>query len=210
MTLKLNGIEIPEPAIQFELDRLVQFYSQHLSPAELGNQMDVLKQKARDQAVGGMLLMAEATKIHFEIPGSDIEAKVKTMTENAGGPEAFQQILKNQGMTDVMVRSSIENGMRVDMLIEKITEGVGNPSEDDMHAHFEEHKHEYAQPYPSHEQPFHHGVSGSKPGPASSCRDHKTTSRATAEGSPSQGNLSCSNCSMIPHLKGRFFVWKIN
>ena len=52
MGLSVNGVEIPEGAIGFELKRLIQFYSQHMPEEQIEEQMETLKAKARDQAIG--------------------------------------------------------------------------------------------------------------------------------------------------------------
>ena len=46
MALRVNGEEIPEEAIRFELDRLVKFYSNHMSADQIRHQMDALREKA--------------------------------------------------------------------------------------------------------------------------------------------------------------------
>ena len=47
MTIRVNGEPIPESAIQFELNRLVRFYTEHMSTEELPKQMDLLKRKGK-------------------------------------------------------------------------------------------------------------------------------------------------------------------
>ena len=42
MAIRVNGVLIPEQAVLAELKRLIDYYSQHFSRAELGRQMEVL------------------------------------------------------------------------------------------------------------------------------------------------------------------------
>ncbi|NQT94055.1 MAG: peptidylprolyl isomerase [Lentisphaerae bacterium] len=146
MTLSVNAEPIPEGAIQYELDRLVRFYSEHMSASEIRSQMDALKRRAKEQAIGGRLLIVEAARLDIQVPEEDIRDRLDRMVENAGGRPAFDEILQRQGMTEEAVRQSIEQGRRVDLLVDRITEGTPDPTEDEIKAHFEEHGEEYSRP----------------------------------------------------------------
>jgi len=146
MVIRVNGEEIPESAILFEFNRLVKFYSEHMSAEQIKQQMDVLKQKARDQAIGAKLLMNEANRLDIKVPTDEVEERVAKMVENAGSPEAFDKILASQNLTMDVVRDSIEKGRRVDQLVTKITADVPDPTEAEIRAHFEAHAKEYTKP----------------------------------------------------------------
>lgn len=146
MTLYVNGAPIPEEAIQYELDRLVRFYSEHMSASEIRSQMDALKRHAKEQAVGARLLVVEAARLDIQVPGDDVRERLDQMIENAGGRPAFDEILRQQGMTEEAVLQSIEQGRKVDLLVDRITEGTPDPTEDEIRAHFEEHGEEYSRP----------------------------------------------------------------
>ncbi|MFC1498210.1 peptidylprolyl isomerase [Verrucomicrobiota bacterium] len=146
MTIKINGEEIPEQAIEYELGRLIKFYSGHMSAEQIRKQMDALKEKACDQAVGAKLLINEANKLDITVPASDLDEKINEMVKNSGSEEMFDQLLQSQNMTRQMVRDSLTRGRQVDMLIEKIIEGASDPTEEEIKAHFEAHKKEYKKP----------------------------------------------------------------
>lgn len=143
MTLRVNGVEITDEAIQFELSRLIRFYSEHMSEAEVRNQLELLRKKARDQAVGARLLIEEAERLDFEVPEGEISARVEQMLEESGGREAFRELCSRQNMTEDMVRQAIARGRRVDMLIERVTEGLDDPGEEDIRTHYDAHTAEY-------------------------------------------------------------------
>jgi parvulin-like peptidyl-prolyl isomerase len=114
-----------------------------MSPAQIKAQMGSLRKKAKEQAVGTRLLIEEASRLDFHIPPDYVERRLQTMVQNAGGAERFRALLGAQNLTEPMVRRSIEQGRRVDMLIEKVTEDVSEPTEKEMEAHFREHVKEY-------------------------------------------------------------------
>jgi peptidyl-prolyl cis-trans isomerase C len=146
MALTVNGHPIPDAAIQFELDRLVRFYAEHMAAEQIRAQMDALRARARQQAIGARLLLDEAAALDIRVPEEDVDERIGAMIEQAGGRDAFEALLARQGYTEEAVRSSIVNGRRVDQLVDRITAGVADPGEDDIRAHFEAHGAEYARP----------------------------------------------------------------
>ncbi|MBN1557247.1 MAG: peptidylprolyl isomerase [Lentisphaerae bacterium] len=146
MSIRVNGQPIPDSAIRFELDRLVKFYSAHMSAEQLRAQMDTLREKARQQAIGARLLIEESNKLDIFVPPEEVENRLGEMIEHAGGREAFEALLQRQGLTEAQVRRSIEQGRRVDRLVDRITEGVSDPTEEEVRAHFQAHRKEYTRP----------------------------------------------------------------
>ena len=146
MTIRINDEIIPEEAIIFELSRLIQFYSQHMSETEVRGQMDILKQRAKDQAIGAKLLIDEANRLDIGVPKEDVEKRFEDMIKQAGGKDAFATVLQSNNLTEEKVKEDIERGRRVDLLVNKITEGLQDPTEEEMADHFKQHPDEYKKP----------------------------------------------------------------
>lgn len=146
MTVKVDGREIPQEAIDHEFNRLVRFYSEHMSARQIRDQEGILRKKAVDQAIGARFLLTEACRLDIRPRPEDVEAKLQATANDAGGKKAFEKILKKQNLNEDTLRSIIAQGCKVDMLIEKITSGLPEPTEDEMRRHFEEHRDEYARP----------------------------------------------------------------
>lgn len=146
MTIKINGEVLPEVAIQYELERLVKFYSEHVSPEELQSQADILKKRAREQAIGAKLLINETSRLDIKVPAEEIDQRLEAMVKNAGGKAAFARLLKESSSDEAAIRKSIEQGRRVDILVERITQVVPEPTEDEIFQHFKKHSAEYRRP----------------------------------------------------------------
>jgi len=144
MTLKVNGEIIPTEAIEFELARLIQFYSDHMSEVEVRKQMDILKDRARQQAIGAKLLIDEAVKLDLQVTADDIRKKLNEMIEGAGGREKFDALLEKQKLTEDAVCAGIARSRKVDFLVDKLTEGISDPTEAEIREHFQSHAKEYA------------------------------------------------------------------
>lgn len=140
MALKVNGEIISEEAIRFELDRLVRFYSEHLPWEQVQKNMDVLRKRAREQAIGTRLLMMEARKMNFKVPPEEVDKRLNSLKADAGGEEAFQEALRRQNYTEEMVRYSIIMDKQLDMLIAQITADVRDPTEEEIRAFYEENR----------------------------------------------------------------------
>lgn len=146
MPLKVNGQVVPETAIAYELDRLVKFYSQHMSMEQVEAQMDVLRARAREQVIGTKLLLDEAQRLDISVPPDDVDKRLEKMLKQAGGRERLEAVLRSQGQTLDAVRSGIETGRRADILVERITSEIEEPTEQEMREHYEAHQAEYAKP----------------------------------------------------------------
>jgi foldase protein PrsA len=142
-SVKVNGQRIPQEAIMFELSRLIRFYAQHLPEEQVRGQLDALSRKAIDQAIGAKLLIDEAQRLDIQVSDAEVDARIRTMAEEAGGMERLQAELKKQGVSDTSFREQVRRGRRVDKLVESVTSGVSDPREEEIREHFEKHRAEF-------------------------------------------------------------------
>lgn len=142
----VNGEPVPPSAIEHELARLVQFYSQHMPQEELMKQIDILRERAIQQAIGSKLLFQEAEKLNIEVPNEDVEKSLFAMARELGGMDKLREQLKKQGRTEAIFREEIRRGRRVDILVQQIVSEAAEPTEEEAREHFEAHKDEYSKP----------------------------------------------------------------
>lgn len=140
MTVKVNGQEIPEDAINYELSRLIRFYSQHMGEEQIKQSMPQLKQRATEQAVGARLLLDQANKMDFEVSGEDVDSEFAKMQMQAGGEEAFNKIVEEQKMDVEEIKKTILEGKKVDKLVEQIASDAVEPTAEEVEEHFEANK----------------------------------------------------------------------
>jgi peptidyl-prolyl cis-trans isomerase C len=141
--IKVNGKPIPQSAIDYELGRLVQFYSQYLSEDQVRQQINALRDRAKEQAIGARLLFDEAERLQIEVSEAELDARIAQYEEQCGGKEAFAALLKKQNINPVEFREQTRRGRRVDKLVEMHTAGIPDPTEEEMREHFENHRDEY-------------------------------------------------------------------
>lgn len=144
--MKVNGTDITPQAIEFELKRLLRFYASHMSVEQMNGQMEALRRKALDQAVGTQLLIEQVNRLDMPIPPAEVDEALRAMEKNAGGPAALHDLMVRQGLTPAALRKSIETGRKLDRLVAQITSACNDPTEDELLAHFKAHQEEYQAP----------------------------------------------------------------
>jgi FKBP-type peptidyl-prolyl cis-trans isomerase (trigger factor) len=146
MPIKVNGKEISENAVRYELQRLGQFYGQDTQPEDLGGMLGELRKKAEEQAIGMELLMQDVQSRGIEVPESEIDKAIEEMILQTGGQEEYEKIMEQQSLTDDMVRESVRNGRKIDMFIAELTKDIPEPTDEDLKEFFEKDPEQYSNP----------------------------------------------------------------
>ena len=146
MSVTINGVELADEAIEFEFQRLLRYYSAHIPAEQLRQQVDLLRERARDQAIGAKLLIERATQLELTVPGERLDAKIEELAADAGGREEREKRLAEQDMTVESRQGSIAEGCKVEMLIEQVCSEVPDPKEDEIKAHYEANAADYSKP----------------------------------------------------------------
>ena len=146
MGIIINGERLQESAVEYEYQRLLQFYSTHMPADQLEQQTGLLRKKAEEQAVGARLLMADAEAQDITVPEYEVDQRVTEMVEASGGVEGFQDMLVEQQITEETVRESIRNSRKIDILVQHLTADLEAPSDADIKAFFDAHTDDYMLP----------------------------------------------------------------
>lgn len=142
--VKVNGQIIPEDAIQFELERLVRFYSENGVPEDqIKGQLPELVERATEQAIGTKLLMDEANRRAAPVSEAEIEEQLDKVIEQVGGLENFKAALAQQSIDEAAFRKQLEQGQRIDKLIQEAAKSVSDPTEDELKKFYEDHKDDF-------------------------------------------------------------------
>jgi peptidyl-prolyl cis-trans isomerase C len=146
MPIKVDGELIPDSAIEYEFNRLVKFYSDHMPPSKVREQVKTLRQRAVDQAIGAKLLMKQAERLDLPVSAGDVDERFDELVKQAGGEKPFEAMLKAQRLSAAAVKSGIERGRRVDLLVEQVLSEVPEPTEQEVRAHFDANSDQHVRP----------------------------------------------------------------
>ena len=144
-TAVVNGAEISAEAVEFELERLVRFYSAHgASAEEVRGCLGILREKALEQAIGAKLLLDRSAELDIPVTAADVDAEVDRVVAQIGGREAYLAALKAQGVDEASFRRELEKGAKVNKLVEQACASVADPTEDEIAAFYESRREAYA------------------------------------------------------------------
>lgn len=146
MTIRVDGEEIPEAAVEFEFNRLIRFFSDYMSPEEIRKQAPMFRQRARDQAIGAKLMIREAQRLDLPVSGDEVTIRLNDMIKRTGGRQGFEQALQRQRLTEEDFRKNLELSCKVDKLVAQATADVADPTEAEIEEHFKAHPKDYERP----------------------------------------------------------------
>ncbi|MBO7683718.1 MAG: SurA N-terminal domain-containing protein [Kiritimatiellae bacterium] len=134
----VDGEEIAEGAVTFELSRLVKFYTSHGIPEEdVKKCLPELEEKALEQAIGAKLLLARAAQLDLQVAPSEVDGEVAKVVAQIGGEENYRRALAAQKLSEADFRRELEKGVRVNKLVEQACAGVPEPSEEEIAAFYD-------------------------------------------------------------------------
>jgi len=143
----VNGEAISREAVQFELDRLVKFYTAHgMRPDEIKKNLEKLVEKAQEQAIGAKLLLARAEQLEMPVDEKAIDAQIAQIVQQVGGRDNFAKALAQQKMSEDDLRKQVMKGCRVDALVQQACREVADPTEKDVEAYYTAHKADFVTP----------------------------------------------------------------
>ena len=147
-TAVVNGVEISEEAVSFELDRLVRFYMSHsMSMEDVKKNLPKLEEKALEQAIGAKLLLDRSAQLDIPVSAADIDAEIAKVVMQVGGEENYRKALAAQNITEEAFRKELEKGARVNKLVEQACSSVPDPTEEEVTACYEARKDEFVSPH---------------------------------------------------------------
>lgn len=141
----VNGEEISQEKVDFELDRLMVFYKSHsMSSDEIRASLSTLREKALEQAIGAKLLLNESKKLDMRLSAYDIDNEIAKVVAQVGGEENLNKMLAQKNISQADFRSQIEDAVRVNKLVALTCSEAEEPSEEDVELFYQAHKSEYA------------------------------------------------------------------
>lgn len=129
-----------------EFNRLVAFYKEHQPQTDLNALRPELMRKAREQAIGGVLLMHEARRRGITVLPEKVDAKFRDMIDSCGGKRAFMQMVERKSLDLETLRDAIAGGLQVDELVRHATADTPRPTADEIREYYEANRDAFVTP----------------------------------------------------------------
>ena len=140
----INGTPIPKEAVQFELDRLVQFYASHgMRKEEIEANLEKLVEQAQAQAIGTKLLFDRAEELEIAVTGPELDREIEKVVQQVGGRENYTRMLAEQKMSEDDLRNRISKTVRVNKLVQQACQGVPEPEESEVEGFYKQHESDF-------------------------------------------------------------------
>ena len=146
MTLYVNGEKVDDQAIKDESEKLRPQYDQVFAEMPEEEREKQLTDWSRENVIEGVLLRQAAMKDPDGPPPDAVDKAYADMIEQSGGKEQFFQQMGLAPDQEDKVKKDIEQRMRLEKLIEKVTSAAGEPSEKDIRKHYEQNKEKFTIP----------------------------------------------------------------
>lgn len=142
----VNGDSILQQAVDFELQRLIYLYRQKgMSEQQLQLQIDTLRAKALEQAIGTKLLIDETTRLNVPVSDAELDTQFERYVGQFGDDRAkLEKAIEAQGMTVEKFKQELTQGVKINKLIDQICAEAPAPTDAEIEAHYEAHQSEYA------------------------------------------------------------------
>lgn len=135
MALIVNGERIDEEVIRQEFAGIK---SHHAGRGQVSccERDDEFRRLAVDNVIAQTLLLQEARRTVAPVPEAEVEAALRRLQEEHGGPEKFYAAFQLTPEDEPRIRRDLETRLRVEKLLERVTDPGPEPSREELEAYY--------------------------------------------------------------------------
>lgn len=141
--VQVNGTEVSREEFDHEISLAKVYLESYYGVDFQGEQGEMLKKQLRQQSLSQLVdraLMCHAARTSgIEVSKEELEQRLLIDQLQVGGPENFQKLLKEQGMTEVKYRETLEEMMIMEKLQDYVTRDV-TVEEEEIRKAYQEYK----------------------------------------------------------------------
>ena len=136
MAVLVNGEKVDPAEVAQEIERLRPYYDQHVREANPDGGDEQLAEWAMENIIERMLLQQEAAGDAEPVPAEDIDAAFEQVRDSADGRDENEKEL----------RAEIERHVKLQRLLQRISDGAGKPTAEQMRKHYEDNQDQFSAP----------------------------------------------------------------
>ena len=137
MVLYVNGEKVDEGRIKAEAERLRPEYERVFSQMEKEKREAQLLDWSRENVIESVLLRQAAERDIKDLSQEEVESAYKKMLEERGGANRFYQQVGISPERGEEIKADIAGRIKAERLTAKLTAGIKEPSEKDIHQYYE-------------------------------------------------------------------------
>ncbi len=137
---KVGGTEIMSSEIDRTLQTAVAQNPQLASLISSGDQAEAFKKTILDQLIATELLYQEGKKLKIKDMKELVDAQEKQLKDRFPNADDFEALLKEQNVTEAVLREKMEKGIRIQKLIDEKVKNKITISDEEVKSFYEENK----------------------------------------------------------------------
>jgi peptidyl-prolyl cis-trans isomerase C len=146
MAIYINGEKIDDQVIQAEMDRLAPQYEQLVAKLDTEGGRKQLYEWSKENLIEQVLIRQAARQKITVVPAEQIDHAFDQAVEYCGSQDEF---LKQNGLCEQdipKIRKDIEEQIKIESFLKKITSDVSDPSEKQIRKYYESNSDKFAVP----------------------------------------------------------------
>lgn len=146
MAIKINGFEITDQMIDYEVERATNFYlMQGIPQAEIDKDKAAIREAAIEHCIATRLMLEEAEKQGIKASEEHIKDQLEKIAKSNGGMEEFEKRVKASGASLEMVKAQIDFNFKLMTVEKNAVEKVPEATEEDARKYYETHKNQFCE-----------------------------------------------------------------
>lgn len=146
MAVKINGFEITDQMIDYEVERATNFYlMQGIPQAEIDKDKAAIREAAIEHCIATRLMLEEADKQGIKASDEHVKEQLEKIAQANGGMEEFEKRVKASGASLEMVKAQIDFNFKLMTVEKNAVEKVPEATEEAARAYYDSHKNQFCE-----------------------------------------------------------------
>lgn len=144
MAVKINGFEITDQMIDYEVERAINFYMmQGIPQEEINKDKAAIREAAIEHCIATRLMLEEADKQGIKASDDHVKEQLEKIAQANGGMEEFEKRVKASGASLEMVKAQIDFNFKLMTVEKNAVEKVPEATEEAARAYYDSHKNQF-------------------------------------------------------------------
>jgi len=122
---KVNEVEISNEEVAQEVKNIIAQHQNNFTPEQIEAAKPKIRQQAVEATINKYLLNFEVSKQDIQVPSEHVEQEFDAIVKRFPSQNAFEDQLKQVGITENQIKADLEQQLKVDNLVRSHIKGLG-------------------------------------------------------------------------------------